>query len=467
MADDLGPGGRDGGLTALLETVAESGAAAARPAPPAQLRHTADVRTSRRRLVTAAVMVLAVVAGGAALAGGPGTTDSGPPPANGSATLAPAPTQLATPDETYRHRPLQQEMLITPQDARAVGGDWSYAPDRVRGRDLLTPCQTAPLDIPPGGGSTATTLSIGPVGMTLAQLVADLPDEDAATETYSDVVGWFTDCDGALDESDAKGSVVRRAAAAPPVPGIDDLRILVIRRHSTGPDDWAGTVVAVMRIDNLVSLLAWDTSTDDDPPALDDGFGALTRIAATRLAGLEARHVAVPDAALLTADDPAVAAAIGPQLMSSVASDSRIPWMNPLCNHRNRGPAPGTLSARSVQLAGTDATGIALEYVTLYESVAAARAAAEAAVGTATQCAESALYDGTSNQLPAPAPPGTSVAAWGATYEDYGTFTRYRGVIRKGDVVAYLLVDGLNRQVTSDQAIAILETAAQRLVAGS
>ncbi len=450
---------RDAGLTALLERVAESGAAAARPAPAAHLRHTAEVRTYRRRLVTAAALVLAVVAGASVLHGPDASRTA--PPAGGSATpRPPAPTQLAVSDGAYQQRSLDGSELVDPRAAAVLGPGWSSAGGGAD-RATLTPCQ--PAGDSPGGNETIV-LTRGTAEQ-LAHRITAYESEDVARTAYAQAAAWFADCSGGDDQSGAKNSVVRRAAALPPVAGVDDLRILVVRRASTGPDGWTGTVAAVTRVDNLVSVLAWDLTTDDDPPALDDGFVTLTRQAATRLTGGNAASATVPDAALLTPDDPAVRAALGVTPRGTVPALAKVPRLDPLCEVPYDAAAPGTVDTRSPQITGTP-PGIVLEFVSRYNSVPTAEAAVASAVTRAESCPADQTAPGQRRDLRLPASGLDDARAWSADLDPsvgVGTSSRQTAVLRRGDLVAYLRIDGFDAGISDEAASAVFAAAAARL----
>ena len=248
------------------------------------------------------------------------------------------------------------------------------------------------------------------------------------------------------------------------MPGVDDLRILVVRRESTGPDSWTGTVAAVMRSANRVGVLTWDLMTDDDPPALDSGFVTLARVAEARLTGVDENEIVVSESVFLAPDDPAVVAAIGPGAPHAFLGGTGIPWMNPRCNHAFTSPQAGVVASRAAQLLAPGGDALMVEFAFRYGSTAVA----DVAVGHAEQSVDDCpdpLLEGTQQELELHLPAGVTGRGWGADYTEPGSGekTRFRGYVRSGDLVAYLLLDSAHRNVTPAQATAVLEAMAQRL----
>jgi hypothetical protein len=467
----------DARLTQVLDRVAATGQTSARLVPPSSLRRRAGRRTAHRRELVIGAVVVAVIAG-VSVAGGPtGTTNTDPRP-QPAAPTDPVPTELATDppvtDRGVRH--LAPSMLVTAEQVTSTLGftwDPTSGPD-PDGRKSLTPCQAG---ADPSAADRRTAQSVTVTGGwsgddTVSQLLEEYPDDETARAAYARAVDWFATCGGlGVDQTDGRRSLARRAAERPAVAGVDNMRMLVRMREKVASESWTNTVATVVRAGNLVTVLAWDVTIDDNPGAYDSGFVDLSRQVAERLAGNGAPRElsAVPDDALLPADDPAVVAALGGEVpadqQSVLGGRDGVPNMDPLCNGGLSPVAPGTLAVRSPQIAGRDTSAIVIEDVVLHESAQSAVAAADAAVARVGECPAAKLLPGTRRQLPADT--GVHGGAWSGTRSLGPDERRVTAVITSGRFVAYLLIDSLNRVVSDAEAAAVVETARARLVAAS
>jgi hypothetical protein len=467
----------DARLTQVLDRVAATGQTSARLVPPSSLRRRAGRRTAHRRELVIGAVVVAVVAG-VTVAGGPTSTtntDRRPQPA---APTDPVPTQLATaPTVSGRGaRHLAPWMLVTAaQVTSTLGFTWdpTSGPD-PDGRKPLTPCQAG---ADPSAADRRTARSVTVTGGwsgddTLSQLLEEYPDDDTARAAYARAVDWFATCGGlGVDQTDGRRSLARQAADRPAVAGVDDMRMIVRMREKVASESWTNTVATVVRAGNLVTVLAWDVTIDDNPGAYDGGFVDLSRQVAERLAsnGASRELSAVPDNALLPADDPAVVAALG----GDVPADQRnilggrdgVLAMDPLCNAGLSPVAPGTMAVRSPQFVGPDTSAIVIEDVVLHESVQSAVAAADAAVARIGRCPAAKLLPGTRRQLTADT--GAHGSAWSGTRSLGPDERRVTAVVTSGPLVAYLVVDSRNRVVSDAEAAAVVEAARARLVAAA
>lgn len=471
----------DRGLTTVLERLSERGQAAARPQPAAFVRATADRQTRRHRVLLAAALVL-VVAGGSALmtsGGQPTRSENVRTPA--APSHGPAPTQLATApsDGSSEPRTITDDMVVTAGEVASTLGtmwDWKLT-ESGDGSSALTPCQSSPSADPDRQAARTAVVTGGWSGDdTLSQLVEQSRDAEASRAAYQAAVQWFTDCGGTgVDQSNARHSLARRAALRPAIDGVDDMRIIVRRRDALSDGiGFTNTVAAVIRADNLVTVLAWDVTIDDDPGVYDDGFIELARLVGRRLVGAEVRvgpvpeHVpqSIPDSALLSPDDPTIRDAFG-DTQGSVVANAQVPRLDPLCRRGYAPPAAGTVAVRTPQIVGDGTTAILLEFVTRYDSERSAEAAVSTAANAVGRCPTADKIDGSRRNIDVRAPEVDTVLAWGGTFQEAGPTNRHRAVVRDGDLVAYLLIDSANRNVTDSQAQAIVETAAQRLHAAT
>ncbi|HEX7188097.1 MAG TPA: hypothetical protein VF423_07715 [Actinomycetes bacterium] len=450
----------------VLDRVAESAQAAARPQAASALRREADRRTGRRRSVVAVFTVVAVVAGFAVFNGGLGTSSRSESPADRQGDRSgPAPTQLATaPKDPALDRTASAALLVSgAQVAETLGTMWNWTASPIgTGSAKITPCQSEKHADAEHRAARSVVVTGGWSGDdTLSQLVEESSDETAARAAYDRAVSWFRDCDGVgVDQSDVPDSLTRRAAEIRPVDGVDDMRVIVRMREHLGPNTWTNTVAAVVRVDNLVTVLAWDTTMDDNPGAYDDGFVELVRQVATTMTGETAPSV--PDTALLADDDEPVRSALG-SVTTTFRAATGHPNVAPLCNVGWSGPTAGTVAARTIMLDGEGASANVTETVVLYESAATATAAADAAVASVDSCPAGKEIGGSSAALEVTGP-GTVWAL--AARPDDGPSPRHVAVVRSGRHVAYLRIDSLNTAVGDDAAARIVQSAAARLDAG-
>jgi hypothetical protein len=441
---------RDTGITALLERVAAAGEAAARPAPPARVRALAGHRTQQRRIA-----LVAAAAAVALLVGVAGLVVEG---SDQSVRSDPADGQTAK--DT-----VSADMLIDPSTAELLKGSWTpSATGDLATR--LTPCQ---LDAGAVDGAQVTryaTLTGGQSGQeSVAQMIQQAPHIQSARAGYQRAVGWFTDCargPGATDQSQAPDSLARRVAAAAPVPGIDDLRVFVVRRTGVSPGPWADTVAAVVRSGRLVSVLTWDLSIDDDPPALDDGFVDLERTLAAHLVRTAVERI--PDSALLTHSVPEVQSVLN-STVTTYMDMQKVFSLDGLCRSWFEPPTPGTVAtSRTVSVVRpSDDGSILQEVAALHNSIPSAISALASAASAEHGCAGDRL-EGNRHRV-AVSVPGMEVLAWSATSSTAaGTTERRRltAVFRHVRVVGYLVID-TQSPLSDKDAAQIVQAAAARL----
>jgi hypothetical protein len=453
------------GLTAVLERLAESGRTSARTTAPQLVRRAAERRTARRRFVSAGLLIVALLGGvGLLTDAGDGVTPAPVPPA--TSRPSPVPTQLATAtadgSSTVR-RLLSDDLLVTEEQVAAtLGSEWMQTASG-RGTTTLSPCQTEPRADPHREVARSVVFIGGWSGENyFSQLVEQSADEDAARKGYLRAVEWFADCGSTgVDQSDAAGSLTRRVAAQPAVVGVDDMRVVVRMREKIGSSLWTNTVAAVIRAGNLVTVLMWDVTIDDNPGAYDDGFVRLTGQMAHRIAGSEAPQV--PDSVLVSGSDSAVRQVLG-ESRTTYTSANGVLDLDPQCNRRNGPAAPETVAtSRTSQTVGAGTSAILVEVVALHASEEAARAAADAGAAMVGVCPDDEQLPGSTKALPVSFD-GVEGRAWSSIAEGDGPpEIHHSAVLRSGPLVAYLVLDSLNTEIRDEQAQRIFGIAAQRL----
>jgi hypothetical protein len=467
----------DARLTDVLEQLAAAGQAAARTRPPSALRRRAARRTARNGSFVAAVAVLAVVAGFSVANGSFGTASrnhQGPSRPTATATAGPVPTQLATvPSTGLNRRHSDPSMLVTEEQVSSSlgsSGPWTAAP-ASDGSKPLTPCQatagddtraadrrTAMSEVVTGGRSGGDTLS---------QLLEEYPNAASARRAYASAVAWFASCHGlGVDQTEGPRSPARLTAAHNAIRGVDDMRMIVRMRAKVGAQSWKNTVATVVRAGNLVTVLAWDVTVDDNPGADDGGFVALSWQLASQLA--ETKVGPVLNEAMLPRDDPAVGAVLGghplPEGHSPAGEREIVLRMDPMCHRGPAEPEGGTSESGGPQLTGP--TGVVLvQNVALYPSVGSARAAADAAIADGSYCPPAEVVPGSRRDIAVDAGPHS--AAWTSTRTDTPHDTRLAAVVSYGPLVTYLLVHGGEAAIPTDQFRALAEAAAARLASAA
>jgi hypothetical protein len=463
-------------LTDVLERLASAAQADARTRPPSVLRRRAARRTARNGSIVAAVAVLAVVAGFSVASGSFRTASTDQQPSRPTATAAtgPVPTQLATlPSTGVNSRHIDPSMLVTEaQVSMNLGSSWPWtAAPASDGSKPLTPCQATAGDDPSAADRRTAMSEVVTGGWsgddTFSQLLEEYPDAASARRAYASAVDWFASCNGlGVDQTDDPHSLARLAAAHMAIKGVDDMRIIVRMRAKVGAESWTNTVAAVVRAGNLVTVLAWDVTIDDNPGVYDGGFVALSWQLAHQLA--DTKDGSLLDGALLAADDPAVSTALGGLASgdhhTTHGERDGILRMDPLCNGGLTPPPPGTAGAGGAQMIGPTGV-IVLEDVAQYPFVESARAAADAAIADASACPPAKILPGSRRDLAVDV--GPHGGAWIGTRTDSPDQTRLTAVVTSGPLVAYLLVDSGDAAIPDDQARAVVEAAAARLASAA
>jgi hypothetical protein len=108
-----------------------------------------------------------------------------------------------------------------------------------------------------------------------------------------------------------------------------------------------------------------------------------------------------------------------------------------------------------------------VEFVTRYESVAVAEAAVASAVTRAESCPAANIAPGRRRALALHVSGLGDARAWSADLDasaGVGTASRQTAVLRRGDLVAYLRIDGFDAGFPDTAAESVIEAAAARLV---
>lgn len=365
-------------LTRALRDIAEAGNAAARPVPAGHIRERARRDQYRRGVALGAVAVVSVVAMVATtwtLGQGPRTGT----PADGKPSLTVAPADFGP------------SLLLSRDDVASALGttwDWSAGPVEEPG-GALTPCQADAAADPQRTAALSRVVTGGWSGDdTLTEWVERSSDEATAQTAFDRAVGWFTDCGGqGMDESVFGGSLANRFEALPALPGVDQQRVVVrMREPVEGGGSWTNTVAGVVRVGDLLAVVAWDVTVDEDPGRYDDGFLDLMRVAAGRLTGVPAVVVS-PDAMVQPSDD-AVVAMVGDRARASVTLTREMLRPRLICDGGDAYVPESLQTGRVVTLVDQGATAIITQSMFLFPSKEAASTAIRESRVTASGCSD-------------------------------------------------------------------------------
>lgn len=253
-----------------------------------------------------------------------------------------------------------------------------------------------------------------------------------------------------------------QAAARPQPPAL--LRQTADRRTRRRRVFVAGALV--LAVVGGATLLGGDrtTRTEKSPfPA-----GQPTAPAPTQSQTSPKTEAAVPDQALLSPEDPAIRDILG-KAQGTVPKVAKIPSLDPRCQIPYQDKARGTVAVRTPQIVGSGGSAIVVEFVTRYVNEEAARDAVAAAVQAIGSCPKAKQLPGAQHVLKVTAFRADTALAWSGRFDDPGrpgkvkVTNRHRAVVRFGDLVAYLMIDSLNKNLTDGQARAIVLAAAERL----
>jgi hypothetical protein len=330
-------------LTRALGDIAETGRRASLPAPASEIRSLAGRRRRRHVATIGALTVAALV-----VTASSGVLDSGPD-RNTEADGGPTATATTSGAKDLPAAAFGPATLLSEDDvASSLGSMGSWTAGDIEEPDGPgTPCQADDAADPDRSAALSRVVTGGWSGDdTLTELVEETSDGKAA---FQRAVGWFTACGGeGVDQSDTKGSLTKRFGAMEPLPGADEQAVVVRRRAHLGGETWTNTVAGIIRVDNLLAVIAWDVTIDDDPGAYDDGFLDLMRVAVGRLTDHPAPRV--DPEALVHADDPTAVAVAGEGAEARQSADQQMQVTTALCGDGDPYLPAALLASRQVHV---------------------------------------------------------------------------------------------------------------------